>query len=280
MSFSSDIKQVLCETGYECPFCRTAELAGVFCFTGRLEESNIRFNSASKTVVSRIKRAVLEELGIETAHEDKILIEDAEDARRMRDKLGGFRPESECCRIAYIRGAFFGGGSVSDPKREYHMEFDTRSERGAAMLIELLGDLDIRARQTLRKGRIIVYIKESGNIADIIGHMSGGRAGLEVISVQVEKEIKNSIVRLVNCDRANLNKQAKASSKQIAAIKKIKAAHKWQSLPEVLREIGELRLKYPDVSMEALGKMTGQRIGKSGVNHRLSRIMEYAENIK
>ena len=91
--------------------------------------------------------------------------------------------------------------------------------------------------------------------------------------------MKNSIVRQVNCDSANLNKQARASSRQIAAIKKIKAARKWQSMPEVLREMGELRLRYPDISMEELGKMTGQGIGKSGVNHRLSRIIEYAESL-
>ena len=139
--------------------------------------------------------------------------------------------------------------------------------------------VDIKAKKTVRKGRYIVYIKESGNIADVLGYISGGRAGMEILSAQVEKEMKNSIVRQVNCDSANLNKQAKASSKQIAAIKRIKAARKWQALPDVLKEIGELRLKYPDISMEALGRMTGQGIGKSGVNHRLSRIMEYAEDL-
>lgn len=278
MSFSSDIKQILCETEYECPCCRTAELAGALGSTGRLEGGIIRFNSSSKAVSERIGKDLSGEFSIDLCG-GKILIENETDVKRIKERLETFTAESECCRIAYIRGAFLGGGSVSDPKREYHMEFDTRSEAGAEKLIALLGGFDIRARRTLRKGRIIVYIKESGNIADIIGRMSGGRAGLEVISVQVEKEIKNSIVRLVNCDSANLNKQAKASSKQIAAIKKIKAARKWQSMPEVLREIGELRLRYPDVSMEALGKMTGQQIGKSGVNHRLSRIIEYAESM-
>ena len=178
-----------------------------------------------------------------------------------------------------MRGAFLGGGSVGGPKREYHMEFDTRSEQGALELIEMLGELGVKAKKTVRKGREIVYIKESGNIADVLGYMSDGRAGLEILSAQVEKEMKNSIVRQVNCDSANLNKQARASSRQIAAIKKIKAARKWQSMPEVLREMGELRLRYPDISMEELGKMTGQGIGKSGVNHRLSRIIEYAESL-
>ena len=100
------------------------------------------------------------------------------------------------------------------------------------------------------------------------------------MSVQVEKELKSSAQRQVNCDSANLDKLAKASSKHITAIKQIKSAHKWSTLPDVLREIGELRLKHPDSSLEDLGKMTSQKIGKSGVNHRLNRILEYAESIR
>lgn len=279
MSFSSDIKQCLCETGYDCPECRTAELAGVFAFTGRLDATAPRFHSSSAAVMERVRKALSEEFGTDASDGERIVIGDGGVLLRMRKKLAGYRPKRRCCVRAYVRGAFLGGGSVSDPKREYHMEFDTRSERGALELIELLGELGVRAKKTVRKGKEIVYIKESGNIADVLGYMSGGRAGLEILSAQVEKEMKNSIVRQVNCDSANLNKQAKASSRHIAAIKKIKAARKWQSMPEVLREIGELRLKYPDISMEELGKMTGQGIGKSGVNHRLSRIIEYADSI-
>ena len=279
MSFSSDIKQCLCETGYDCPECRTAELAGVFVFTGRLDTQTPRFYSSSEAVTERVRKALSEEFGADAADGDRIVIGDGDLLLLMRRKLIGYKPRRQCCVRAYVRGAFLGGGSVSDPKREYHMEFDTRSEQGALELIEMLGELGVKAKKTVRKGREIVYIKESGNIADVLGYMSDGRAGLEILSAQVEKEMKNSIVRQVNCDSANLNKQARASSRQIAAIKKIKAARKWQSMPEVLREMGELRLRYPDISMEELGKMTGQGIGKSGVNHRLSRIIEYAESL-
>ena len=279
MSFSSEIKQCLCETAYECEECRKAELAGVFDFTGRIEDDTPRFNSSSDFVLKRVCKAIFEEFGTDISYDGKIVIDNEYLLIKMRDELIGYIPKNLCCVRAYIRGAFLGGGSVSDPKKEYHMEFDTKSERGAFILIDCLQKLGVKAKRTVRKGREIVYIKESGNIADILGYMSGGRAGLEIISAQVEKEMKNSIIRQVNCDSANLNKQAKASSKQIAAIKKIKSAHKWQILPDVLREIGELRLKYPDVSMEELGKMTSQGIGKSGVNHRLSRIIGYAESI-
>lgn len=278
MSFSSDIKKSICETGYECPDCRRAELSGIFAFTGRLGDETIRYNSSSAEAVVRVTEELREEFGFDFNNSDKILIE-GNNANVLRNALSEFKPVKHCCVISYIRGAFLGGGSVSDPSREYHLEFDTKSEERADGLIELLSGLDIKAKKTTRKGRSIVYVKESGNIADIIGYMSRGRAGLEIISIQIEKELKSSVVRQVNCDSANLNKLAKASSKQIAAVKKIKAAHKWQKLPDVLREIGELRLKYPDVSMEQLGHMTKQGIGKSGVNHRLNRIIEFADSL-
>lgn len=255
MSFSSEIKQILCKTEYECPGCRSAELAGFFRFTGRTQAGGMRI-PVSGAVGARIRRAV--EDGVEP----------------MRSA-----PENSCCRIAYIRGAFLAGGSVSDPQKEYHLEFDAKADGGAEELAEILKAQGFRPKKTLRKGREVIYIKESSQIADLIGYMSGGRAGLEILSVQVEKELKSSIVRQVNCDSANLNKLARASSKQIAAIKKIKAARKWSAMPEVLREIGDLRLRYPDISLEALGKMTKQQIGKSGVNHRLHRIIEFADSL-
>lgn len=255
MSFSSEIKQILCKTDYECPGCRSAELAGFFRFTGRTQLGEIRIPSSG--VAGERIRSLLED--------------DITPMQKM--------PENNCCRIAYIRGAFLAGGSVSDPQKEYHLEFDAKSGGGADELAQMLTVQGFRPKKTVRKGREVVYIKESSQIADLIGYMSGGMAGLEILSVQVEKELKSSIVRQVNCDSANLNKLAKASSKQIAAIKKIKAARKWSSMPEVLREIGDLRLKYPDISIEALGKMTKQQIGKSGVNHRLHRIIEFADSL-
>lgn len=255
MSFSSEIKQILCKTEYECPGCRSAELAGFLRFSGRTASGEPRIPD-SGAACDRIRKSI------------------ADGVKPMQGE-----PSENCCRIAYIRGAFLAGGSVSDPRKEYHLEFDAKSGSGADELAALLTAQGFRPKKTVRKGREVVYIKESGQIADLIGYMSGGMAGIEILSVQVEKELKSSIIRQVNCDSANLNKLAKASSRQIAAIRKIKAARKWSSMPDVLREIGDLRLKYPDISLEALGKMTKQQIGKSGVNHRLHRIIEFADSL-
>lgn len=131
-----------------------------------------------------------------------------------------------------------------------------------------------------RHNKKIIYLKENNQIADLIGYLSNGRAGLEILSVQIEKEMKSSAQRRVNCDSANLSKQAKASALQISAIKRIKKAGKWSRLPQVLQEIGELRLKHPDLSLEELGEYADPPIGKSGVNHRLKRIIDYSETVK
>lgn len=278
MSFSSDIKQSLCKTSYECSECRKAELSGFFAFTGRLDASEIRFGTTLKEVTKRILSDLKNEFGIEPAREERKYVITGDDAKTLFKELRKTE-DNECCKTAYIRGAFLGGGSVSDPQKEYHLEFGTKSEDEALKLMAILDEFDFRPKKMQRKNKEIVYIKESSQIADLIGYISGGRAGLEIISIQVEKELKSSTQRRVNCDSANLNKQAKASSKQIAAIKKIKSARKWSALPDVLREIGDLRIKYPDVSIEMLGKLTKQQIGKSGVNHRLNRIIEYADGL-
>lgn len=275
MSFSSDIKQILCKTGYECSECRKAELAGFFVFPGRLGGRHIKPGSGTDAVRQKIAEGLRAEYGISA---DNNILSESDSAKLARE-LCSFRPIRRCCRIAYIRGAFLGGGSVSDPEKEYHLEFDTREEGEALRFKEMLEESGFKPKLTKRREKTVVYIKESSQIAELIGYISEGMAGLEIFSVQIEKSVKGEIQRKVNCDSANLNKQAKASSKHIKAIKRIKAARKWSAMPDVLREIGELRLKYPDVSLEELGTMTEQGIGKSGVNHRLNRIIAFAEGL-
>ena len=277
MSFSSGIKQVLCKTEYECPACRRAELAGFFAFPDRLGANSARLSFPVPEAAERIGGALFAELGITVEHDGKRGALAAADAVRVRDCVNDGDVINECCSKAYLRGAFLGAGSVSNPEREYHLEFGTKSVSEARFLTELLKSCGFRPKATRRKDKNVVYIKEISQIADLIGYMSGGRAGLQIMSVQVERNLKGNIQRRVNCDSANLSKLAAASAKQIAAIRKIKAARKWSALPEVLRETGDLRLKYPDASLEELGRMSEPEIGKSGVNHRLKRIMAYAD---
>lgn len=279
MSFASEIKEAICKTQYECPGCRLAEIAGFFAFRGRVGDGEFRLSRTSTHVSERMVKAIRDELGIVPREVGKSYLISGDDFNKFVTEISGDIFLYECCKISYMRGAFLGGGSVNSPEKKYHLEFSTRFWNMAETLVSVLREFDFKPRQTLRNHKALVYIKEGEQISDLLGYLTDGRAGLEFMEKQVEKSYASKTQRLVNCDNANLDKLARASLKHVVAIKKIKAARKWQKLPDVLREIGELRLKHPDISLEALGELTEQKIGKSGVNHRLNRIVEYAETL-
>lgn len=280
MSFSSHIKELISKTEYECPNCRLSEIAGFFACSGRTAGDLMRFSVSDGVRAERILTAIKDEFGISVRRDGSKAVVSGTDLNRIRTAAYGDTVIYECCKVAYLRGAFLGGGSVNAPDKKYHIEFGAKTDEYAEKISDILKELNFRPKITHRKEKTVVYIKESSQIAELLGYISNGRAGLEFLSAQVENELKSSAQRQVNCDSANLEKLARASSRHIAAIKQIKAAHKWSAMPGVLREIGELRLKNPDLSLEALGKMTEQGIGKSGVNHRLNRIVEYAESVR
>ena len=280
MSFSSDIKDKLCRERGRCPNCKNACLSGVFEFAGKKNGDEIRFVTENEYVADYIADAVYDGESVK-------YVKGARDCRFFLNSGGDIMNKitaweenaSACCMRSYVRGAFLGGGSVTDPKSAYHLEFVTRFDEQAKKLAEILNGSSIAAKITRRKGLYTVYIKECEAIADALGFMGAHSGGLELYSVQVEKELRNRINRRVNCETANTEKTARAASKQIVAIKKIKDAGKWGTLSETLREIGELRAENPDISLKELGDMTNPPIGKSGVNHRLDRLIKFAESL-
>lgn len=284
MSFSSDVKIKLCSAAFSCPSCRNYETAGALDFGGTMREDAIRFSTENGAVIERIKDDIKGAFGIDTHisgdKTKRIEINDINSIDNIRDGIlpMGDMPFS-CCAAAYARGAFLGGGSVTDPQKGYHLEFDTKSALAAERLRKFLKSEGFETKITQRKGYNIVYVKGSEEIADILGYMGAATGALELFNVQAEREMRNGINRLVNCENANTNKAAKASSKHLIAIKRIKQAKKWDKLPGVLKEIGNLRQEFPEDSLKELGEKTDPPIGKSGVNHRLNRIMDIAENL-
>lgn len=277
MSFSYEIKDILCKTEYVCPGCRRAELAGFFSFPAKLRSDAGHCLCSGNSVSQRVAAAVNEELGAcAEADERRILLGNGV-AEKLLTLLSEEVIINDCCAMAYVRGAFLAAGSVSDPEKAYHIELATSSFDKAQYMIHLLEKNGLTPRGTRRRGRLVVYLKESAQIAELIGRISGGMAGLEIFSAQVEKELKSSAQRRVNCDSANLKKQTKASAKQLMAIRKIKKAGRWGAMPKTLREMGAIRLENPDLSLEELGALLDPPIGKSGVNHRLKRIIEFAD---
>lgn len=285
MSFSSDIKEKLCRTEYECQSCAMNETAGALAFGGTVSESGISFRAENKCVINRVNQSIFEAFGIDAEIKSMPKLERLNilDSYKTENVIGGISLCSDipfsCCRAAFVRGAFLGGGSVTDPQKGYHMEFNTRTETDAQRLCEILSTDGFSSKITRRKGNYVVYIKGSEEIADILGYMGAPQGALELFSIQVEREMRNVINRRVNCENANTNKAARASSKHLYAIKKIRASGEMKKLPDVLREIAELREEYPEDSLKELGEKTNPPIGKSGVNHRLNRILEIAENI-
>lgn len=283
MSFSSDIKERLCGIETGCIGCTAAQLRGALYFGGTLNEGVIKFVTENENVSRRVLKDLSDGFGIkaEEHNANKMRRINIEDINQIENILEGISEDMPfaCCRASFVRGAFLGGGSVTDPKKGYHMEFDTKSETAANMLQSVLGSAGFTSKITYRKGYHIVYVKGSGKIADILGYMGAPNFAFEMFNVQAEREMRNDINRRVNCENANTNKAARASSKHLFAIKKIKAANRWDKLPDVLKEIALLREEYPEDSLKELGEKTNPPIGKSGVNHRLNRIAEIADNM-
>lgn len=287
MSFSSDIKEALSKTAIECQSCVIAELAGMLRLSGKLSEDRIKFTTENRAVADRAAKDMAEGFGILLGIQSKdgakmyqLLTDDIFDIeniteRVMSEELMPFA----CCRASFVRGAFLGSGSVSNPEKNYHLEFDAKEKSEAELLRAVLAEDGFLSKITYRKGRYIVYVKECEEIADILGYIGAGRSALEMFTIQVEKEMRNSVNRRVNCENANADKAARASGRHLVAIRKIIAAKRFEKMPEVLREIADLRMEFPEDSLKELGEKTDPPIGKSGVNHRLNRILEFAENL-
>ncbi|MBA5850723.1 DNA-binding protein WhiA [Clostridium sp. cel8] len=181
---------------------------------------------------------------------------------------------------AYIRGAFLGGGSVSNPEKTYHLEFVTHNSDYAADLSKLINSYGLNSKVIQRKNSFIVYLKEGEQIVNLLGIIGAHSSLLELENVRIMKEMRNNVNRLVNCETANLSKTVNAAVRQTESIKLIEREIGLSRLSDNLREIAELRLKYPDDSLKELGEMLNPPVGKSGVNHRLRRIEKIAEELR
>jgi cell division protein WhiA len=187
--------------------------------------------------------------------------------------------KNRCCKRAYIRGAFLGGGSISNPERTYHFEFITNDAEYSRDLSELVNSFGLKSKVVLRKEHYIVYIKEGEQVVDLLNIMGAHKALLKLEDIRVLKEMRNNINRIVNCETANLAKTINASIRQIKKIEFIDKAIGIENLPENLKEVARLRLEHRDASLKELGELLSPPVGKSGVNHRLRKLEEIAEEI-
>lgn len=185
-----------------------------------------------------------------------------------------------CCKRAFLRGAFLASGSMSHPEKSYHIEMVCASKAKAEQIQKLINSFGLDAKVILRKTSYVVYLKEGAQIVDLLNIMEAPIALMEMENVRILKEMRNSVNRKVNCETANINKTVSAAAKQAEDIRLIQKEIGLNKLPEGLQEIAELRLTYPDASLKELGEMLTEPLGKSGVNHRLRKLSELAEDIR
>ena len=180
---------------------------------------------------------------------------------------------------AFIRGLFMGAGSVNNPENKYHLEIIVANEENLWMVKELLENLGIHIKILQTKQKNSLYLKEGEEISRFLALISANKAVMQFEDIRVQREMRGKVNRLVNCESANLNKTINASIEQIAAIRKLKQNGKFNKLDENLKEIANLRLENPDMPLSELGKLLKNPIGKSGVNYRLKKIMEIANEL-
>lgn len=180
---------------------------------------------------------------------------------------------------AFIRGLFMGAGSVNNPENKYHLEIIVANEENLWMVKELLENLGIHIKILQTKQKNSLYLKEGEEISRFLALIGANKAVMQFEDIRVQREMRGKVNRIVNCESANLNKTINASIEQIAAIRKLKQNGKFNKLDENLKEIANLRLENPDMPLSELGKLLKNPIGKSGVNYRLKKIMEIANEL-
>lgn len=188
--------------------------------------------------------------------------------------------KKKCCKRAYLRGAFLGSGSVTDPGKAYHLEIVTNNSQLAEDIKDLLNKFKLNAKIVMRKKNFVIYLKEGEQIVDFLNIVGAHKTLLDLENIRIVKEMRNKVNRLVNCETANLNKIVDTAVRQMSDIQYIEAQRGLGILPDKLREVAELRLENSGVSLQELGEMLVPPIGKSGVNHRMKKIEEIAEKIR
>ena len=310
MSFSSEVKEELSEQIASGRHCRLAETAAILSLCGKIvitendrycvkiQTENLAvarkyFTLLRKTFNIRAEVSVRKSRGVRFY---SVIVAKDQEARRLLgetcllDEDGNISEcmspmhhrllKQNCCRRAFIRGAFLAAGSVSDPEKSYHFEIVCAAPEKARQLQELLASYDVDAKTVLRKRHYVVYIKEGSQIVELLALMGAHISLMQLENVRIVKEMRNSVNRKVNCETANLNKTVSAAVRQAEDIRYIQERIGLDKLPVDLEETARLRLEHTEASLKELGDMLCPKVGKSGVNHRLRKLSQIADDLR
>ena len=299
MSFSSDVKQEMVGAVPHKPCCRAAMLYGMLEFGHAFSGREISLQTEQAAVADLYDRLITEVCRVPAPQRDTLRrrvslqhshIPDLSHRQRVLERFGHSvgdvtvrlnRANVDCedCARALLRGAFLAGGAVTDPSHDYHLEFSVPYYNLSRDLQSLLGEENIRAKSVSRNGSYIVYIKESERIEDCLTYLGAPLAAMELMNVKVYKSIRNETNRRINCENANIDKTVAAAGNQIDALRRIEDTCGLSALPEDLQALAQLRLDNPDMSLRDLGAAMEPPLSRSGVNHRIQRILAFAANL-
>ncbi|MBR3770394.1 MAG: DNA-binding protein WhiA [Lachnospiraceae bacterium] len=274
MSFSSEVKEELFHHIGKSRHCQIAEMAAIMAW-----ESDNPLTDEKKYILFQhlCDTESLEGSSMQKMYEAVKMWDHEAGIPILRDTVDGILIQQNCCKRAYIRGAFLAAGSISDPEKSYHFEVVCRTHEQAEQLREVINTFAMDAKIVERKKHFVVYLKEGSQIVDILNVMEAHVALMNLENVRILKEMRNSVNRKVNCETANISKTVNAAVKQLEDIIYVRDTIGFETLPDNLREIAELRLEYPEAPLKELGTYLNPPVGKSGVNHRLRKISTLAE---
>lgn len=293
MSFSADVKRELCRASLSHKCCAMAEAYGILLFCNTFRHKEIRIVTESDALKSRLpqlfRKAFKLDFDSKPAEESgkgTFVIRDGEKLHRILDAFGYERSgevslhinfgvlEEEHCRISFFRGAFLAGGSVTDPGKNYHLELATPHLNVSREMPALMRECDINPKTTSRAGNHVLYFKQSEQIEDFLTVIGAPVSAMEVMNAKLEKNLRGSINRRVNCDAANLDKVVAAAQEQIEAIRILEERGSLRDLPEKLREAARLRVDNPELTLAQLAELCDPPVSKSAFNHRLRKVCE------
>lgn len=298
MSFSSETKTELCALPLGETCCVTAECYGMLLFCREFTERSIRFVTESEAVAKRLRELCRTLFSIapksaqakqkRTSGKYDLVIEgdDAErifsffghDDMQVSTRVNGDIVLPQCCRRSFLRGAYLAGGSVTDPNSGYHLELATPYFNLSNDVAELMDGIGLSPKRTKRGGKNIVYFKSSEEIEDFFNNIGASGSAFQIMEVKVVKDVRNRANRLSNCDSFNISRSINAGVEQAKLIRKTLDEKGKAHFPQELRELALLRAENPEVSLRDLGTMLEKPLSKSGVSHKLRRIMEYTDD--
>ncbi|NLW64962.1 MAG: DNA-binding protein WhiA [Clostridiales bacterium] len=297
MSFSSDTKAELCRAPLSKRCCAVAESYGVLLYCNMFSASEIRIMTSSSDFAERLPKLFRKAFGcsfdskpsFEVKGKLCFSISSPETVSQIFSAYGYEKDsilahhinlgvlEETCCKNSFLRGAFLAGGSISDPEKSYHLELITPHFNVSRETYSILLELGFSPKDAARGGNYITYFKQSDSIEDFLTHLGAPVSAMEIMSAKVEKEMRNTINRRVNCDSANADKVVLAAQEQLDAIRRIEMTSGLGDLPDKLREAALLRIANPEASLADLAALAQPPVSKSCISHRIRKLIALAD---